>query len=116
MCYSQNGNAIQITADNTLEDDFSFLPDSTNTNPPPVESNQAFGDNLKKLGDGNFAIISGDVNQDGIINQDDFTELEIGTQIFLTGYVTGDLNGDGVTENSDYSLIENNLGKVTIHP
>ncbi len=76
----------------------------------------AYGNNMANLGDGNFAVFSGDVDQNGDINQDDFSEVEIGSGYFITGYLNDDLTGDGLIESSDYSLIENNLGKISAKP
>ena len=71
-------------------------------------ASKAFGNNMRNLNDGNFAIYSGDVNQDGFINSADYTAVENGSQSFLFGYIPNDLTGDGLVESSDYSLIENN--------
>jgi hypothetical protein len=70
---------------------------------------KAFGDNLVSMGDGNFAIYSGDVNQNDAIQFSDFTLLESSAMIFGSGYLTADLTGDGIVESADYSLIENNI-------
>ncbi|MFN8143786.1 MAG: hypothetical protein U0073_05150 [Bacteroidia bacterium] len=69
---------------------------------------KAYGNNLHALGDGNFAIWSGDVNQDGIVESTDYSSVENSSQNFVFGYVNDDLTGDGIVESSDYSLIENN--------
>jgi hypothetical protein len=70
---------------------------------------KAFGDNLVSMGDGNFAIYSGDVNQNDAIQFSDFTLLESSAMIFGSGYLTADLTGDGIVESADYSLIESNV-------
>jgi N-acetylneuraminic acid mutarotase/subtilisin-like proprotein convertase family protein len=70
---------------------------------------KAFGNNLSDLGDGNFAIYNGDINQDGYINALDFVLDENETQLKTTGYVNSDLTGDWIVESSDYSLLENNV-------
>ncbi|MBK6444630.1 MAG: IPT/TIG domain-containing protein [Bacteroidetes bacterium] len=69
---------------------------------------KAYGGNIHALGDGFFAIWSGDVNQDGFIESSDYSSVENSSQIFLFGYVNDDLTGDGIVESADYSLIENN--------
>ncbi len=81
-----------------------------------LSGSQAFGSNLVNLGDGNFAVFSGDVNQDGIIDDLDYAEIENSTQLFLYGYLNQDLNGDVLVETSDFSLIENNLNKSVVRP
>ena len=77
---------------------------------------KAYGNNLKNLGDGNFAIYSGDVDQNGIISTSDFILIENGTQLFYTGYLNEDLPGDAIIESSDFSLVENNLGRIISRP
>jgi uncharacterized delta-60 repeat protein len=77
---------------------------------------KAFDNNMRDLGDGNFAIYSGDINQDGEINQADFSSFENISHLLLIGYLPEDLTGDGLIESSDYSLIENNLGKIVMRP
>jgi hypothetical protein len=63
---------------------------------------------LRGLGDGNFAVYSGDVNQDGTINIVDFNSISNSCMNFESGYVSRDLTGDGLTESADESLVENN--------
>jgi PKD repeat protein len=77
---------------------------------------KAFGNNLKDMQDGRFALWSGDINQDGQINNIDFSILENSLQLFKTGYLKEDLNGDGIAESCDWSLIENNLQEIRERP
>lgn len=70
---------------------------------------QAYGSNLVDLGDGNFAIFSGDLNHDGYIDLNDLSSIESGTWDFNSGYIIPDLTGDNIVESSDYCLIENNI-------
>ena len=79
-------------------------------------SNKAYGDNEANLNDGNFGLWSGDVNQDGTINQTDFNGIESGSLLFLTGYSVYDITGNRITESADYSLVENNIGRIIIRP
>lgn len=72
-------------------------------------ASKSYGSNEVSLGDGNFAIWSGDVNQDGLINMTDLTSLESSLLSYLLGYYSQDLNGDNLVESADMSLIENNL-------
>jgi hypothetical protein len=79
--------------------------------------NKAYGNNLSSLGDGNFALWSGDIsdatsglgNQDGIIESQDYSDEENAVNQTLVGYRSEDLNGDGVVESDDYGLMENNV-------
>jgi choice-of-anchor B domain-containing protein len=73
-------------------------------------SSQAFGNNMV-LADNSpvtFALFSGDVNQDEVIDGSDV--LLIGNDAFNynTGYIATDLNGDESVDGSDQSIAENN--------
>lgn len=73
-----------------------------------TSASQAYGNNMADMGDGNFALWSGDVDQDGVIDQNDLGLLETATQNFTSGYYSTDITGDHVVESVDFSLIENN--------
>ena len=75
---------------------------------------QAFGNNQKNLGDGNFALISGDINQDDLIDMNDNFLLEQSIQNLTSGYLSEDLNGDWITEGVDFSVLENNIGLFVV--
>lgn len=77
---------------------------------------QVYGDNLKRMVDGNFALISGDVTSDEIINISDFTSIKNSTKTFQNGYLPNDLNGDKFVDSTDLSLVENNLLRISLHP
>ncbi len=77
---------------------------------------KAFGNNLKNLGDGKFALFSGNVNSDIQIDSSDINLFESAAGAFLTAYNIYDLNGDGLVESVDYSLLENNLHLVVQSP
>jgi hypothetical protein len=79
-------------------------------------SAQAYGGKIKGMSDGKFALYSGDVNRDGMIDLNDFTEIISGTENYVNGYTPEDLTGDGITESSDFSLVENNLGITLSRP
>jgi hypothetical protein len=70
-----------------------------------------YGGNQAQVSTGpdRWALWSGDVNQDDLIESTDYTQLENDVQQFLFGYVPSDLTGDGLVEASDYALVENNL-------
>ena len=72
-------------------------------------ASQAYGSNLKSLGDGFYAIWGGDATQDGIVDGTDM--LEIGNASrppVLVGYTYQDINGDGIVDGSDMLLTGNN--------
>ncbi len=81
-------------------------------------ASKAYGNNQSNLGDGNFAFLSGDISdaatatvgiQDGVIESQDYGDMENAVSITLLGYTTEDITGDGVVESSDYGLIEGNV-------
>jgi hypothetical protein len=74
---------------------------------------QAFGSNMI-LRNGKYCIISGDVNQDGFINGNDFTDYS--SQFNLTGYLNADLNGDGNINGDDFTIFSNNFGSTVLRP
>jgi Zn-dependent metalloprotease len=87
---------------------------------------KAYGNNLKNLGDGNFAIWSGDIShaslgigfQDEVIESQDYLDMENSVNIIKIGYIPEDLTGDGIVEASDYIIMENNVASIlfTIKP
>jgi mannan endo-1,4-beta-mannosidase len=70
--------------------------------------NKAFANNQIQVGANIYAIYNGDAQQDGAIDNGDFSIWEMGANIFLTGYQNADINGDGTVDNSDFNLWEAN--------
>ena len=83
-----------------------------------TSSSKAYGNLLADLGSGVYGLNSGDVNQDGEINNLDYNQVEREIQLFTTGYVPTDLDGNWILESSDFSFIENKaqLFLFTLHP
>ena len=73
---------------------------------------QAFGDNMKALGGGLFALYAGDVNQDEFVDGTDY--LPVLNNVFLGDYYPSDVNGDGFTDGTDYLNVLNNIFQGTI--
>jgi hypothetical protein len=71
-------------------------------------ASQAYGGNQSNLGGGNYGLYSGDVDQNGTIDGNDFSSVESRTRLFLSGYLNDDLSGDRLVESTDYDLMENN--------
>jgi hypothetical protein len=75
---------------------------------------QAYGDGfnapMKLMGNGVFAIYSGDVNQDGGIDIFDMQITENDAAQSAFGYYNSDCNGDGSSDIFDMQIIENNVG------
>ncbi len=63
---------------------------------------------MKFLSSGKYALFSGDVNQDGLINSVDLQQVEITAKNIGFGYFKDDINGDGVVDLIDLQIIENN--------
>lgn len=78
-----------------------------------ISESQAYGNNLKLIGSV-YCLISGDCNQDGIINALDRAELV--EQTGMSGNLSGDLDGNGIVNEADKSLLVGNLGKSKIVP
>jgi hypothetical protein len=83
---------------------------------------QAFGNNMTDVGaalgeSSKWAFYSGDIsdansgvgNQDGVIESQDYSDMENAVYLTLTGYRFEDLTGDNVVESEDYSIMENNV-------
>ena len=63
---------------------------------------------MKNMGDGNYAIYSGDINNDGGIDIFDMQVVENEAASFSFGYNASDCNGDGGTDIFDLQILENN--------
>jgi len=73
-----------------------------------TSASQAFGNNLKLIGT-KYTIYSGDVNQDGVIDGADLSNIGNDAFIFLTGLrVQTDLDGNNIVDGSDYLIADNN--------
>jgi hypothetical protein len=64
-------------------------------------ASQAYGDNMKDMGDGFLALFVGDANQDGLIDGDDLVFMDPDITIGNVGYLSSDLNGDGLVDGDD---------------
>ncbi|MEO8210958.1 MAG: hypothetical protein ABI840_10380 [bacterium] len=71
---------------------------------------QAFGNNMLQVNNSpvRFAIYSGDVNQDGIVDFSDASLIDNDTYNFASGYLNTDLTGDNFVDLFDYALADNN--------
>jgi hypothetical protein len=72
---------------------------------------QAFGSNQRSMG-GVYALWSGDVTQDGVVDGSDVAEADNANSMILKGYFPQDVNGDGVVDGSDMALFDNNNSAV----
>ncbi|MFH1121344.1 MAG: BACON domain-containing carbohydrate-binding protein [Bacteroidota bacterium] len=69
---------------------------------------KAYGNNLVLMIDGHYAILSGDVNQDGFVDTGDMTPVDNDSGNFETGYLNSDVNGDGNVDTGDMTIVDNN--------
>lgn len=79
---------------------------------------QAFGNNIVQVDASpvRFGIYSGDINQDGIIDAEDLSNVDNDAANFVLGYSLSDINGDNFVDASDISRVDNNIGKIAITP
>jgi hypothetical protein len=75
-------------------------------------ASKAYGNNLTNIDPGKFAIWSGDLNQDGMVESADYLIMENDVLSILFGCYLSEITGDGVVESTDYLLMENNLLKI----
>jgi len=77
---------------------------------------KAFGNNMVQIDASplKFAIFSGDVDQDQVIDGSDLLRIDNDAFIFVSGYVVTDLNGDRIVDGSDLSIAENNAVNFVI--
>jgi hypothetical protein len=73
-------------------------------------ASQAYGSNQLQVDTSpvRFAIYSGDLNQDGIIDASDVGAVDNDAANYVTGYVPSDLNGDGFVDGTDFAIADNN--------
>jgi len=69
---------------------------------------QAYGANMVDDGTGVFLIYSGDINQDGFIDGNDFIDVDNDNANFAFGYLYTDANGDAFVDGNDFIVIDNN--------
>jgi hypothetical protein len=85
-----------------------------------VAQTQAFGSNMVDIGtvygdSPTWAFFSGDISdpgfgvgyQDGIVESQDYADMENAVYNILSGYFVEDITGDGIVESADYALMEN---------
>lgn len=110
---SLNGSYyLTVKHRNSIETVSSFPVSFAGTSPFSYDftlsAGQAYGNNLKAVSGGFFAIYGADANQDGIVDASDMSLIENASTLIITGYSTEDINGDGIVDGSDMSIIENN--------
>ena len=69
-------------------------------------ANKAYGDNMVEVETGVYAMYTGDIDQDGNVNNVDYSLWETDANNLEFGYFATDLDGDGNVNNVDYSIWE----------
>lgn len=75
--------------------------------------NKTFGNNSIFI-NSKWCTVSGDMDQDGYINGNDFTVFS--QEYGLSGYLTADLNGDGIVNGNDFTYFSQSYGRQAIFP
>ena len=106
-----NGNSYYLTVKhrNSIET-WSALPVRLSANATynfSTGANKAYGNNLKNRS-GVYVIYSGDIDQDGTIDFNDYPSLDLGNLNGSIGYLSADLNSDGTVDFSDYPYLDSN--------
>jgi hypothetical protein len=92
--------------------------------------NKAYGNNMVNSNDNmGWMIYSGDISdpgypgiqlghKDGIIEAQDYLDMENAVSVIKSGYVPEDLTGDGLVEAQDYLIMENAVSviRTSMHP
>lgn len=95
-------NSIETFAASTLNfTSFGLTYDFT------TSSSQAYGSNQILLGT-EYCIYSGDINQDGEVNNSDEVTVSNDASNFLAGYVQSDISNDNFVDGSDAAIVSNN--------
>ena len=78
---------------------------------------KALGSNMAEDG-GVFMLFSGDINQDGSVDFNDYPDLDISSNNGDLGYYVTDLNGDASVDFNDYPILDinSNLGVLVVTP
>ncbi len=95
-------NAIPVWSATPITLNFNNTIDLT------ANSTDVYGANLVELEAGVFGIYSGDINQDGFIDGNDFIDVDNDNANFASGYMVTDVNGDAFVDGNDFIVIDNN--------
>jgi hypothetical protein len=81
-----------------------------------TSASKAFGSNQIQVATNIWAFYNGDMDANGLIDNDDFSLWELDATNFNAGMLPTDLNGDATIDNSDFSIWEFNandfVGKI----
>lgn len=71
-------------------------------------ASKAFGNNMKAVAGGFYAIYGADITQDRIVDGSDMAAVDNSSTAAVTGYVSEDATGDGLVDGSDMAIVDNN--------
>jgi uncharacterized protein (TIGR02145 family) len=120
-CWINGYHYLKIKSRNHLETwsmhAISFDSDSTYYD-FSTSADKVAGENQKQVSPGIYALLIGDVNQDGVVDISDLVDMDSDITNGTLGYIVYDLNGDGVIDISDLVKIDENLttGAVVFEP
>ena len=75
---------------------------------------KVFGGSLLMMADGKYVIYGSDVNQDGVVDQNDIDNIHNAANTFTTGYMPADANGDGIVDALDMVMTDNNAARFIV--
>ncbi len=83
-----------------------------------TSSAQAYGQNMKQVEPGVWALYAGDIDQSENVDLLDLSILEFDINSFMYGYLPTDLNGDGNVDLLDLTVLEDNIKNFiySVHP
>eukprot|EP01036_Dinobryon_divergens_P025971 gene25971-34571_t len=112
---------IAVKGSNILQT-WSATPQTVGTSPLTYDftsgASQAYGDNMREMETGVFAIYSGDLNQDEATDNADLDTLFLDIDASNFGILSTDLNGDGSVDNADLDNVFINIdnSRYSNHP
>lgn len=106
-------NHIETVSANTISlADLNITCDFTSA------ATQAYGSNMRLLSTGVYGLFAGDVNQDGVVNGNDRSQVNGAVINIATGYLDVDVDGNGVVNGNDRSMANGNVIRIiqSMHP
>jgi hypothetical protein len=88
--------------------------DFTVPNSDPLYINNAYGDNMKQVEPGVYAIFGGDADASAYIDGDDFNSID--NTLYTGGYIIEDVDGTGYIDGDDFNIVDNTLYNGVISP
>ncbi|MBK8982109.1 MAG: PQQ-dependent sugar dehydrogenase [Ignavibacteria bacterium] len=109
---------IRVKHKNTLETwsvegGIQFTRGVLNTYDFTDDAIKTFGSRIKLIGN-KYCLISGDINQDGVINAID--RAAVVTSLGMTGFSYNDLDGNGIVDTLDRRIVLENIGNTKSEP